>query len=104
TATAEALVLLMRPTDTPTQQPTATRTPTDRPTATPSVPQILTLRDTVARVGPGAQYDTLASISTGEALEIVGISEDGSWYQVLLPDGELGWISASPALVDTAGN
>ncbi len=104
TATAEALVLLLRPTDTPTQRPTVTRTPTDPPTSTPSVPQILTLRDTVARVGPGAQYDTLSSISTGEALEIVGISEDGSWYQVLLSDGEPGWISASPALVDTAGN
>ncbi|NWG18048.1 MAG: SH3 domain-containing protein, partial [Chloroflexi bacterium] len=107
------------PTDTPTDTPTATDTPTRTPTRTPSLTPTPTITHTptpatpaarmlrgsiAARLGPGAIYPAVLSLDAGDLLDIRGISEDGAWYQVLLPDGTLGWIVASASLVSIAGN
>lgn len=99
TVTAEMLAEMT--TDTPT------RTPTDLPpthTSTPSTPVLLALREITIRQGPGAQYPAVAVMDGSEVLALVGISEDGNWYRIRLEDGAFGWVSASPALVDTAGS
>ncbi|MBL8161394.1 MAG: protein kinase [Anaerolineae bacterium] len=100
------------PTDTATATATATRTPTatitntptDTATATPATPLAEMLRDLTARIGPGSQYPITGSLDAGDRLDIRGISEDGAWYQVVLPDGSFGWVAASDALVAVAGN
>jgi len=92
------------PTPTLTSTPTATLTPTDTPTSTPATPIAIARRDLTARIGPGSQYPAATSLNAGDQLDIRGISEDGAWYQVRLPDGDLGWIAASNSLVETAGN
>jgi serine/threonine protein kinase/uncharacterized protein YraI len=95
-------------TDTPSRTPTATRTPTSTPTVflspTPATPQVVPARNITARLGPGSQYPVSAPLEAGMPLDILGISEDGAWYEVLLPDGSHGWVAASGALVDTAGD
>ncbi len=92
------------PTATATDTPTITRTPTDTPTATPATPVAQALRGITARLGPGSQYPVAGDLSLGVRLEVVGISDDGAWYQVVLPDGTRGWLAASAALVNTFCN
>jgi uncharacterized protein YraI len=87
---------------------TATSTPTDTPTITltptPATPIAEAVRDIMVRLGPGSQYPPLATLAANQQLDIVGISEDGSWFQVSLPDGSIGWLVSSGPMVQTSGN
>lgn len=56
------------------------------------------------RSGPGSQYPPVGTLEADEELNITGISEDGGWYQVILPDGSRGWLVSSEALVRAFGN
>jgi serine/threonine-protein kinase len=113
-ATSTAAVLLLVPTNTVeiSNTPTDTLTPTDTPTTTPTVflsetpatPVVQALRGITARLGPGSQYAVAISLEANDRLDILGISEDGAWYEVLLPDGSHGWIAASNTLVSVFGN
>lgn len=97
------------PTDTPTKTltptPTATRTPTATHTATstPATPVVQALRDMSVRGGPGSQYSEVATLSAGMEIDIVGVSEDGAWFIVILENGQQGWITTSSSLVSAAG-
>ena len=42
------------------------------------------------RTGPGAGYETLSIVQSGQRLEI--ITTDGDWAQVRLPDEKEGWV------------
>lgn len=53
------------------------------------------------RSGPNSVFDALGSVSTGEAMTIIGQSPDRGWWLVVSPFGE-GWISK--AFVTTRGN
>jgi serine/threonine-protein kinase len=116
-----------RPTVTPTNRvtdtdaaPSATRPPTDTPisntqtpipdtqtpippTPTPATAVAQVLRDLVVRLGPGTNYPVVDTIPVDTALTILGITDDGSWLQVELPDGRIAWLSAG-RLVDVSGN
>jgi serine/threonine protein kinase/WD40 repeat protein len=68
-------------------------------------PSLEALRDgVVVRGGPGQDYDVLSTLSSGDQLDIRGISEDIGWYQIMLPDETIGWVAASEALVKTSGD
>jgi uncharacterized protein YraI len=93
----------------PTRMPTSTEAPitqipTETLTPTSSVPVAQAIRAMSVRGGPGSTYATVASLEANAQLEITGISEDGSWYQVQLEDGTLGWVASSSAAVNTFGN
>ena len=100
------------PTDTPTPLPTETGTPTDTPTATatatptgtPVTPVVQALRDITIRLGPDVDYPQIDTLPTGDRLNILGVSADRLWYQVILPDGRRGWIVSSDTLVQASGN
>jgi serine/threonine-protein kinase len=98
----------LTPSRTPTSTPTPTATPTDTPTAThtatPATPVAVALRGITARIGPDSRYPVAGTLVAGDRLDIIGISEDGAWYQIILPDGTRGWIVASASLVGTAGD
>ncbi len=87
-------------TDTPTPLPTDTPTPqpTDTPTATPTprttFATVLTERAVVRR-GPGFDYEAVSALNREEEVIVVGVSQDGDWYQVVI--GGIvgtGWVSA----------
>lgn len=61
-------------------------------------------RSLAARLGPGAEYPVVENLQALDRLDIVGRSADGNWYQVILPDGSLGWLTASSSLVRTFGD
>ena len=81
-----------------------TETPVDTLTPTSSVPIAQAVRSMSVRGGPGSSYPVVATMEANNQLEIIGISEDGSWYQVALPDGNNGWLASSGAVVTTIGN
>jgi hypothetical protein len=100
-ATAGAKV----PTRMPTSSPLPiTQTPTETLSPTSSVPMAQAVRSMSVRGGPGSSYPVVGSLDANAQLEITGISEDGSWYQVKLADGTLGWLASSSAVVTTFGN
>lgn len=96
TATLRGAVV---PTRAPTNTPAATDTPTNTPTATstptPATPIAEAARDVIVRSGPAARYEELAIMGEAEKFDIIGISEDGAWYQVAMPDGSIGWVGAA---------
>ena len=89
-------------TPTNTSTPTATYTPTLTPT--PATPIAQAVRGLVVRIGPASSYEGVSFIETDQRVTILGISEDGGWYQVQLEDGTIGWVSSSPASVEAFGN
>jgi len=97
------------PSDTPTMtlSPTDTLTPTDEatntPINTPATPIVRADEETSIRRGPSAGFEIMLAWD-GRPLDILGISEDGLWYQVLLRDGRRGWVLTSQNVVDVDGN
>jgi len=96
--------LTSTPTATLTSTPTLTPTATETATPTPSTPIAQALRSLTVRQGPGSQYPLLQRLAADDQVEITGISEDGAWYQVLLPDGVFGWLSSASISVTTFGS
>ena len=47
------------------------------------------------RTGPGVTYRDFAAIDPGTGVEVIGQSSDGRWLNVLLEDGDEGWMAAS---------
>lgn len=106
------------PTETATETPTVTRTPTatatpsasPSPTETPLLP-VLPVEEERAvlggaprinvRSGPGITFDIIAVLNAGTDVTIIGQTPDGSWKQVIIPDGRRGWIADQLVIVDT---
>lgn len=91
-----------------TPQPTATFTPTPPPTKTPvatATPKFVTGQINAAvnsRSGPGTSFPVSGSLAETTVVILVGVSTDGSFYQVHLPDDDkLLWVSAD--FVDVIG-
>jgi hypothetical protein len=89
-------------TETEAPFPTESLTPTSSPT--PATPIAQPIRDVVARTGPGSDFPPAATIAADEMVEIVGISEDGNWLHVRLPDGSNAWLTASLLVVAQFGD
>ncbi len=86
------------PTFTPVP-PTATTSPTPSDTPTPTeVPPIIgmvnSLQSVNVRSGPGISYGEFAALPPGTDIEVIGQSSDGDWLNVVLEDGEQGWMAA----------
>lgn len=60
------------------------------------------------RLGPGLTYGTIAGgAENGTSVEVIGRSQDSLWFNIVLPDGQEGWIFNTlvdlNASVDVAG-
>lgn len=88
---------------TATDAPTATESSTNTPIATPATPFVMSDEETAIRTGPGVRFEML-TMWDGRALDILGRSADGGWYQVRLRDGSVGWVVNSQTVVDVSGN
>lgn len=45
------------------------------------------------RSGPGTEFSVITVVKKGQALKVIGISENGGWAKVELEDGRIGYIS-----------
>jgi serine/threonine-protein kinase len=104
TETATATPETPTATSSATATDTLTLTPTLIPTTTPATPFAQLPRNLDVRAGPGSRYPVLGRLGAGEQVAITGISEDGSWYEVRLSDGTIGWLTSSTAIVDAYGD
>lgn len=107
--TQGAATVALQPTTAPTTTTatTATTATTDtvllRPTPAPtsSEPVVTASNALNVRSGPGTDYPILQGMEAGAQAEIVAKNPQADWWQVVLPDGALGWVYG--ALVQTAG-
>lgn len=99
---AEATRVAPPPSATPDSAATisAAQSATPEPTATSSVP-IVTVQNAQlnARSGPGTDYPVLVTLKQGDTMPALGISADRNWVQVVLPDGQKGWVSSGEQFV-----
>ncbi len=98
----------MPPTETPTPEPTAAPTSTAAPeptataTATPlAQPQASSASAINVRGGPGTVYPVVGQLQPGQPVDILSRNGDQTWWQVLLSNGNEGWVAAS--VVDVTG-
>jgi hypothetical protein len=99
-----------QPADQPTTQPTVmpTQSVTPLPNANNPVPSTapVTTNATAGidnlnlRLGPGFSYHASRLLMQGQALKVLGRSNDGLWLEALLPDGSGGWVFTSYILTD----
>jgi hypothetical protein len=79
-----------------TPEPAAPPEPTDAP----SVPLVTVLNPELnARAGPGTDYGIVLVVKQGDVLPALGYSPDRNWVQVVLPDGQKGWVSSGNQFV-----
>ena len=52
------------------------------------------------RTGPGVTNSIITTIPRDTVLALVARNDDASWVQVILPDGEQGWVSAAYVVSD----
>lgn len=95
----------LAPTTTPL--PSATFTPSITPSPAPptltptltNTPAILgsvaSLNDVNMREGPAVTFPSLSALRPGTGFTVVATDEAGGWFNVRLPDGSEGWISAT---------
>jgi len=86
------------PTTTPRPTNTALPTATDPPPATATlgtirVVEVISPQQVRIRRGPTTADDILQLALAGDAFEVIGRNDDGSWYNIALPNGLEGWIA-----------
>lgn len=85
------------------EAPPATATPEPLPTATPVPKAMLQASNALnVRSGPGTAYPVVGALNATEQAEIVGKNPQGDWWQVLMANGQTGWVFG--ALVQTSGD
>jgi len=65
---------------------------------TPPLPIVTALVVASARLRSTPSFsdtNTIEYLKSGMKLQVVSVSQDGSWYQVISPDNKTGWISAN---------
>lgn len=100
------------PTATPSPLPTETAVPimstTPLPTTTitataVTLPQVrIIVAAANLRDGPGINFAVIGTLVENDRVELLEQTEDGSWYQVRLVDGSLGWIGSSVGEIEQA--
>ncbi len=96
-AVAHKVAQVIPPTNTPTATPvppTPTPTATATATATPKPEVVVQSQKLNVRAGPSILHPRIAQISQGESFEVVGKNPEGTWWQIRLPDGTIGWVYA----------
>ena len=86
----------------------ATPPPVTLPTPVPGVPNAVAIDYLNVRTGPSVQYPIYGIAPPGSSAEIIGVSEDGSWWVVKLPTDLVaagqGWVSAEFTRASDAEN
>ncbi len=73
------------------------------PTATPDArPFAVTAAGINVRAGPGVEYAIAGALAAGERVQIAGKNPAADWWEIILPNGQQGWIYGP--LVETSGD
>ncbi|MDH3675390.1 MAG: SH3 domain-containing protein [Anaerolineae bacterium] len=56
------------------------------------------------RGGPGVSYPVVGMLLRGEQVDVMGYDAGSDWWQIVMPTGEIGWVSGGPEYVSTSGD
>lgn len=84
--------------------PTETSTATITPTFTPATPVAEVAGTVSVYRQPDFSSEIIGEFTQGTTLEIIGVTVNGDWYEVRLPDGGSGWIQSSPTVARFVGD
>jgi serine protease Do len=72
--------------------------------ALPTEPTVEVLAPTLnVRAGPGTNYNRIGAVNRGAILTVTGQVENCSWFQVVTPAGDAGWVSGGAQYVTLNG-
>jgi hypothetical protein len=92
--------LTLTPTISPVP-PTASNTPS--PTVPPPVMGVISsLQSVNIRSGPAVDFSAIVALQPNSEVEVLGVSPDGSWFNILMGDGREGWVSATLVFVQAS--
>jgi len=94
-----ALIPMFTGDDTPASLPD-----TSEIRSTPSTPIAVALRDLDIRSGPHSEFERIDILPVESSRDILGINPERLWYQILLNDGNRGWILAAESGARFEGN
>lgn len=86
---------------TPTALPTAVA-----PTAEPGAPSATATTNTLVRTGPGAEYEIIGVLLSGQSAKVTGVSPDGDWWVIDFPataSGQ-GWVPDVTVVTENTAN
>lgn len=86
-----------------TQSAVTTTTP---PQPTSGAPLVTATVDTPIYSGPGEDTQIIARMSAGQTADVSGISRDGLWWQIQIPNGQAGkgWVSQTSVIAENIEN
>jgi uncharacterized protein YraI len=85
--------------------PVVEQVPTETPTPSQasSSCQLQFLANVNIRSGPGTNYDIIGATTAGVTLDVTGRSTDSGWWRINYY-GQVGWVSAALASVESSGD
>lgn len=71
-----------------------------------AIPMVTATIDTAVHTGPGNDYEIIARLTAGVSVEVSGISKDGQWWQIIIPnEADLqGWVSNQDVIAENIEN
>ncbi len=85
--------LLFTPSPTATPSPTLTPSPTATPTPPPPELGVINSSQSVnIRALPSDTADIIGQLAPGTQVRAIGLSEEGTWVNIVLDDGTYGWV------------
>lgn len=67
-------------------------------------PSLHVIRSITSRSGPGMIYDAAVTLQPDDVFEIVGISPDGAWFALVLPDDTMVWVDSGSRFIEVSGD
>lgn len=66
-------------------------------------PIVLANRQIPVRQGPSTAYESFTTIVADSKVPIIGINQEGTWYQVELENGDTGWVDGRSNFISISG-
>lgn len=65
------------------------------PTPVPGSPQLTALANVNIRSGPGIEFEKIGLFTEGKSAQVIGVSQDGTWWAIVMPSAEKGrgWVN-----------
>jgi hypothetical protein len=67
-------------------------------------PTLHVIRSITSRIGPGMQYETAVTLQSDEVFEIAGVSPDGAWLALRMPDEVIVWVDSGSPFIEISGD
>lgn len=67
-------------------------------------PSLLVERVITTRTGPGIQFAAAVTLQPDDVFEIAGVSPDGAWFALIMPDDGIVWVDSGSPFIEITGD